>query len=147
MFPDCAEARRIDSDLAIYILWVVASILCLPFLYLIGTLRQHKYTRKKIHGADTKVDESEHFVFEIIMKPLLIIKHGHIRRSSLKREPQRITVVWRNMIMYTLVFCFVGIAVRRCFLWAEATLHRHIPVGLTIKEVWRDLRRDWGWID
>lgn len=32
--------------------------------FYIGTLRQGKYTRKKINGADKKLDESEHLVFE-----------------------------------------------------------------------------------
>lgn len=32
--------------------------------FYIGTLRQGKYTRKKINGADLKKDESEHIVFE-----------------------------------------------------------------------------------
>ena len=32
--------------------------------FYIGTLRQHKYQRKKIHGADVKLAEEEHIVFE-----------------------------------------------------------------------------------
>ena len=32
--------------------------------FYIGTLRQGKYTRKKINGDDVKKDESEHIVFE-----------------------------------------------------------------------------------
>lgn len=40
----------------------VSEILCNDFY--IGTLRQGKYTRKKINGSDRKIDESEHIVFE-----------------------------------------------------------------------------------
>ncbi|MBR6051525.1 MAG: recombinase family protein [Clostridia bacterium] len=32
--------------------------------FYIGTLRQHKFTRKEINGKDKKLDESEHLVFE-----------------------------------------------------------------------------------
>lgn len=32
--------------------------------FYIGTLRQHKYCRQKINGADVEVDKSEHIVFE-----------------------------------------------------------------------------------
>ena len=32
--------------------------------FYIGTLRQHKYSRKKINGSDVKIDETEHIVFE-----------------------------------------------------------------------------------
>ena len=40
----------------------VSEILCNDFY--IGTLRQHKYHRKKINGQDVELDESEHIVFE-----------------------------------------------------------------------------------
>ena len=32
--------------------------------FYIGTLRQHKYQRKNIHGIDVRVDEDQHIVFE-----------------------------------------------------------------------------------
>lgn len=40
----------------------VSEILCNDFY--IGTLRQHKFHRKKINGQDVALDESEHIVFE-----------------------------------------------------------------------------------
>ena len=39
--------------------------------FYIGTLRQGKYTRKKINGADLKKDESEHIVFENHHEPIV----------------------------------------------------------------------------
>ena len=45
--------------------WAVPSISgILQNDFYIGTLRQHKYTRKNINGADKKLDEDEHKVFE-----------------------------------------------------------------------------------
>ncbi|MFR3433283.1 MAG: recombinase family protein [Coprococcus sp.] len=65
--------------------WWQAFYACL-FLYLIGTLRQHKYTRKKIHGADTKVDESEHFVFENHHEAIIDYKTWAYTQEQLKKE-------------------------------------------------------------
>ena len=39
--------------------------------FYIGTLRQGKYTRKKINGADQKKDESEHIVFKNHHEPIV----------------------------------------------------------------------------
>lgn len=45
--------------------WAVPSISgILQNDFYIGTLRQHKYTRRNINGADKKLDEEEHKVFE-----------------------------------------------------------------------------------
>lgn len=84
--------------------------------FYIGTLRQHKYTRKKIHGADTKVDESEHFVFENHHEAIIDYKTWAYTQEQLKKRSTTHYRGVKNMIMYTLGFCFVGIADRRCFL-------------------------------
>lgn len=39
--------------------------------FYIGTLRQHKYKRKKINGTDVKVAEEENFVFENHHEPII----------------------------------------------------------------------------
>lgn len=39
--------------------------------FYIGTLRQRKYTRKKINGSDKKLDESENIVFENAHEPII----------------------------------------------------------------------------
>ncbi len=60
-----AEERGDECKLKAKLEWSIVTIQgILSNDFYIGTLRQHKYTRKKIHGVDTKVDESEHFVFE-----------------------------------------------------------------------------------
>ena len=51
--------RKVKNEWSIV---TVQSILKNDFY--IGTLRQHKYTRTKINGADKKLDDGEHFVFE-----------------------------------------------------------------------------------
>ena len=53
--------------------------------FYIGTLRQHKYTRKKIHGVDTKVDESEHFVFENHHEAIVDYKTWAYTQEQLKK--------------------------------------------------------------
>jgi len=54
--------------------------------FYIGTLRQHKYTRKKIHGIDTKVDESEHFVFENHHEAIIDYKTFAYTKEQLKKR-------------------------------------------------------------
>lgn len=60
-----AEERGDESKIKARAEWSIITIQgILTNDFYIGTMRQHKYTRKKIHGADKKVDDSEHFVFE-----------------------------------------------------------------------------------
>ena len=54
-----APTRKVKNEWAII---TVQSIIDNDFY--IGTLRQGKYTRRRINGADTKQDESKHKVFE-----------------------------------------------------------------------------------
>ena len=69
--------------------------------FYIGTLRQHKYTRKKIHGVDTKVDESEHFVFENHHEPIVDYKAWAYTQEQLKK---RTTTHYRGVKKYDNVY-------------------------------------------
>lgn len=54
--------------------------------FYIGTLRQHKYTRKKINGADTKLDESENVVFENNHTPIVDYKTFSLAKEMMKQR-------------------------------------------------------------
>ena len=55
--------------------WSIISVQRILFNdFYIGTLRQGKYTRKKINGDDVKKDESQHFVFENNHDPIVDYK-------------------------------------------------------------------------
>jgi len=55
--------------------WSIISVQSILFNdFYIGTLRQGKYTRKKINGDDVKKDESQHFVFENNHEPIVDYK-------------------------------------------------------------------------
>lgn len=69
--------------------------------FYIGTLRQHKYTRKKIHGVDTKVDESEHFVFENHHEAIIDYKTWAYTQEQLKK---RTTTHYRGVKKYDNVY-------------------------------------------
>lgn len=69
--------------------------------FYIGTLRQHKYTRKKIHGIDTKVDESEHFVFENHHEAIIDYKTFVYTKEQLKK---RTTTHYRGVKKYENVY-------------------------------------------
>lgn len=69
--------------------------------FYIGTLRQHKYTRKKIHGVDTKVDESEHFVFENHHEAIVDYKTWAYTQEQLKK---RTTPHYRGVKKYDNVY-------------------------------------------
>lgn len=66
------EARGEDCKLKVRPEWSIATIQgMLSNDFYIGTLRQGKYTRKKINGDDIKKDESEHIVFEKYHEPII----------------------------------------------------------------------------
>ncbi|MBQ4069567.1 MAG: recombinase family protein [Lachnospiraceae bacterium] len=69
--------------------------------FYIGTLRQHKYTRKKIHGIDIKVDESEHFVFENHHEPIVEYKTFAYTKEQLNK---RTTTHYRGVKKYENVY-------------------------------------------
>ncbi|MBE5947391.1 MAG: stage V sporulation protein T, partial [Lachnospiraceae bacterium] len=54
--------------------------------FYIGTLRQHKYKRKKINGADIKIDKDEQFVFENHHEPIIDTRTWLITQDMLKQR-------------------------------------------------------------
>lgn len=54
--------------------------------FYIGTLRQGKYTRKKINGADRKKDESDHIVFENHHEPILDYRTFALAQEARKKR-------------------------------------------------------------
>jgi len=62
----------------------VSEILCNDFY--IGTLRQGKYKRKKINGADIKADEAEHVVFENNHEPVIDCRTFAVTQEQLKKR-------------------------------------------------------------
>ena len=54
--------------------------------FYIGTLRQGKYTRKKINGSDIKRDVSDHIVFENHHEPIVDYRTFAIAQEQLKRR-------------------------------------------------------------
>ncbi|MBE5952333.1 MAG: stage V sporulation protein T [Lachnospiraceae bacterium] len=69
--------------------------------FYIGTLRQHKYTRKSIHGVDKKLDASEHFVFENHHEPIVDYKTFAYTQELLKK---RTTSHYRGIKKYDNVY-------------------------------------------
>lgn len=62
---DRKEARGEECRLTVRPQWSIVTVQgILENDFYIGTLRQRKYSRKRIKGADVKLDESEHRVFE-----------------------------------------------------------------------------------
>ncbi|MDR3277389.1 MAG: recombinase family protein [Oscillospiraceae bacterium] len=54
--------------------------------FYIGTLRQGKFTRKKINGSDLKREEAEHIVFENHHEPILDYRTFAAAREQLKKR-------------------------------------------------------------
>lgn len=66
------EANGEETKLRVKKEWSIATVQgILENDFYIGTLRQGKYTRKKINGGDRKTDEGEHIVFEKHHEPIL----------------------------------------------------------------------------
>lgn len=83
--------------------------------FYIGTLRQHKYKRKKINGSDVKVNPEENYVFENHHEPIIDNKTWLLTQDLLKQRTASHYRGIKNMTMCILVLCSVGIAVLRCF--------------------------------
>lgn len=62
----------------------VSEILCNDFY--IGTLRQHKFKRKKINGNDVPLDESLHIVFENHHEPIVDYRTFAVAQELLKQR-------------------------------------------------------------
>lgn len=69
--------------------------------FYIGTLRQHKYKRKKINGSDVKIDPEENFVFENHHEPIIDNRTWIITQDLLK---QRSTTHYRGVKKYDNVY-------------------------------------------
>lgn len=54
--------------------------------FYIGTLRQHKYTRAKINGTDTRVDKDDHIIFENHHEPIIDIRDWNTAQELLKKR-------------------------------------------------------------
>ena len=73
----------------------ISEILCNDFY--IGTLRQHKYKRKKINGQDMELDPTQHIVFENNHEPIIDYRTFAITQELLK---QRSTTHYRGQKKY-----------------------------------------------
>lgn len=73
----------------------VSEILCNDFY--IGTLRERKFRRKKINGADVELDKSEHIVFENHHEPIVDYRVFATAQEMLK---QRSTNHYRGVKKY-----------------------------------------------
>lgn len=69
--------------------------------FYIGTLRAHKYRRKKINGDDVKVDPDEHYVFENHHAPIVDERTWRITQELMK---QRTTTNYRGIKKYDNVY-------------------------------------------
>lgn len=54
--------------------------------FYIGTLRQGKYTRKKINGSDVKIDDADHIIFENHHEPIVDYRTFAVTQESLKNR-------------------------------------------------------------
>ena len=113
--------------------------------FYIGTLRQGKYTRKKINGADLKKDESEHIVFENHHEPIVDARLFSAVQEVISRHFQIYGLSQEKNILsfYLLIVgetvCFlpsvtilssVMIVVKPCSFWSFTMI--------TIKFLWKN---------
>ena len=81
------EARGDECKYKVKTSWSIVTVQgILQNDFYIGTLRQGKYTRKKINGDDLKKDESEHIVFENHHEPILDFRTFAIAQEALKKR-------------------------------------------------------------
>ncbi|MDR0861382.1 MAG: recombinase family protein [Oscillospiraceae bacterium] len=81
------DARGEDNKIVAKTTWsiiTVSEILSNDFY--IGTLRQHKYKRRKINGSDVKLDDMEHIVFENNHEPIIDYRTFAVTREQLKKR-------------------------------------------------------------
>ncbi len=85
--PRMSEQARKEAEGKIYrrevkMSWAIATIQSiLENDFYIGTLRQSKYTRKKINGKDVKKDSSEHIVIENHHQPIISYRDFRLVRE------------------------------------------------------------------
>ena len=81
------EAKGEECKLKVRPEWSIVTIQgILTNDFYIGTLRQGKYTRKKINGTDIKKDESEHLVFENNHEAIIDYRTFAIAQEALKKR-------------------------------------------------------------
>ena len=96
------EAKGEECKLKVRPEWSIVTIQgILSNDFYIGTLRQGKYTRKKINGSDIKKDESEHLVFENNHEPIIDYRTFAITQEALKK---RSTSNYRGVKKYDNVY-------------------------------------------
>ena len=79
------EARGEDCKIKARAEWSIATVQgILQNDFYIGTLRQGKYTRKKINGGDVKREQDEHIVFENHHEAIVDYKTFAVTKQALK---------------------------------------------------------------
>lgn len=105
----------------------ISEILCNDFY--IGTLRQHKYKRKKINGQDGSSILPSISYSRITMRPSSITEPSPSRRSFSSKEAPPITAVKRNTRTTTPVTSSAVTAVHPCSHEAVPTLRMPISAA------------------
>lgn len=102
--PRTKEKERVEARgdeyrrKQIYTAWSIVTVQeILSNDFYIGTLRQHKYKRKKINGTDVKVSPDENYVFENHHEPIIDNRTWLITQELLK---QRSTTHYRGVKKY-----------------------------------------------
>ena len=106
--PRTKEKERIEARGDVYkrketrIAWSLVTVQeMLSNDFYIGTLRQHKYKRKKINGTTVKVNPDENFVFENHHEPIIDARTWIITQDLLK---QRSKINYRGIKKYDNVY-------------------------------------------
>ena len=96
------EARGEECKLKAKPVWSIITVQgILTNDFYIGTLRQGKYTRKKINGADIKIDEDDHIVFENNHEAIVDYRTFALAREAMKK---RTTNNYRGVKKYDNVY-------------------------------------------
>ena len=81
------EARGEECKIKAKPVWSIVTIQgILANDFYIGTLRQGKYTRKKINGADIKIDEDDHIVFENNHEAIIDYRTFALAKEAMKKR-------------------------------------------------------------
>lgn len=90
--PRMNERARVEASGGVYHrkvkdTWSIVTVQGILFNdFYIGTLRQGKYTRKKINGDDVRKDASEHIVFENHHEPIIDYRTFAIAQGMLQKR-------------------------------------------------------------
>lgn len=96
------EAKGEECKLKVKPEWSIVTVQgILSNDFYIGTLRQGKYTRKKINGADMKKDADDHIVFENNHEAIIDYRTFAIAQEALKK---RTTTHYRGVKKYDNVY-------------------------------------------